>query len=110
MVWDALQLDELKRKFQSAIDSGLFHTFTDEDRVRYERGLHSVIKPGGRYFMLVFSDEEPADWGGPRRISKEEIKGTFSKGWRVDSIERASFEDRLHKAGGRAWLSTITRL
>ncbi len=110
IVWDALGLSELTMKFDSAIDCGLFHTFTNEDRVRYERNLYSVLKPGGRYFMLAFSDDEPTDWGGPRRITKEEIRRTFSKRWKVDSTKKATFEDLFHEVGGKAWLSAITRL
>jgi hypothetical protein len=65
-----------------------------------------VLKQKGRYFMLVFSDEEPG-WGGPRRISKGEIRTTFATGWEVESIEEARFEDRFGRGGARAWLSTI---
>src|SRR3954471_13310221 len=32
---DALTLTALDRRFDSVIDSGLFHVFSDEDRVRY---------------------------------------------------------------------------
>ena len=108
-VWDALRLRELGMQFDCAIDCGFFHTLSDEARVRYKRSLHSVLKEGGVYFMLAFSDEEPS-WGGPRRISKEEIRLTFDAGWRVEPIERARFEDRLGEGGARAWLSTIDRI
>jgi hypothetical protein len=58
--------------------------------------------------MLCFSDEEPTGWGGPRRVSKEEIRTTFKEGWRVDWIRAARFESKFHDDGGRAWLSSIT--
>src|SRR4051794_34658244 len=65
---DALALEGLDRQFDSVIDSGLFHVFSDEDRARYVAGLAHVIKPGGRLFLLCFSDEEPGTQG-PRRVS-----------------------------------------
>src|SRR5215212_5881127 len=36
---DALALSTLERRFDSVIDSGLFHVFSDEDRARYVAGL-----------------------------------------------------------------------
>ncbi len=56
---DALDLTTLDRRFDSVIDSGLFHVFSDEDRPRYVAGLAHVTNPGGRVFLLCFSDEEP---------------------------------------------------
>jgi SAM-dependent methyltransferase len=107
-IWDALRIHELKAQFDCGIDSGFFHTLSDEARVRYARSLCSVLKLKGRYFMLVFSDEEP-DWGGPRRISKGEIRATFTTGWEVESIEEARFEDRFGRGGARSWLATVRR-
>jgi cyclopropane fatty-acyl-phospholipid synthase-like methyltransferase len=108
-VWDALQLSELGRRFDTAIDCGFFHTLSDEDRVIFGRSLGSVLKEGGRYFMLAFSDEEP-DWGGPRRVTKQEIRDAFASGWQVESIHKAKFDDHFHGDGGRAWMSMITRV
>jgi cyclopropane fatty-acyl-phospholipid synthase-like methyltransferase len=107
-VYDALRLGELGLQFDSAIDCGFFHTLPDEGRVLFEVNLRSVLKRGGRYFMLAFSDEEP-DWGGPRRVRKGEIRATFADWWEVESIERASFEDHFHDSGGNAWLSRIRK-
>jgi cyclopropane fatty-acyl-phospholipid synthase-like methyltransferase len=108
-VWDALHLHELGVRFDSAIDSGFFHTLSDQGRVRYQRSLHSALKRGSMYFMLAFSDEEPG-WGGPRRIGEREIRKTFAAGWQVMAIEKARFEDHLGEGGARAWLSTIKRI
>jgi cyclopropane fatty-acyl-phospholipid synthase-like methyltransferase len=59
LVMDALSLKHLPEVFDNVIDSGLFHVFSDEDRRRYVDGLATVLKPGGRLFLLCFSDEEP---------------------------------------------------
>lgn len=109
LVADALYLQALNRRFQTVIDSALFHAFNDEQRVRYEASLAAALEPGGFYYMLVFSDAEPSDWGGPRRISKAEIVQTFSVGWKIHSIESATLETNAHEHGGRAWFSTIER-
>ncbi len=110
IVWDALELPSLGRKFHTAVDSGLFHVFPDPERAAYVASLSGVIHPGGRCLMLCFSDEEPTDWGGPRRVSRKEIQDSFSVGWRVDYIRPARFESTFHADGGRAWLTSATRL
>jgi SAM-dependent methyltransferase len=107
-VADALHLEKLKRKFNTITDCGLFHTFSDEERKRFVRSLLSALEPGGTYIMLCFSDEEPTGWGGPRRVSKDEIRKTFSKGWSVDYIKRARFETSFDSDVGRAWLSSVS--
>jgi ubiquinone/menaquinone biosynthesis C-methylase UbiE len=110
VVADALELASVGRSFDAAIDCGLFHVFSDRERVTFAKSLREVIRPSGVYFMLCFSDREPSDWGGPRRVKKEEILGTFSKVWRVDWIRAARFESQYHDEGGHAWLSSITRI
>jgi ubiquinone/menaquinone biosynthesis C-methylase UbiE len=112
---DALALEGLDRQFDSVIDSGLFHVFSDEDRSRYVAGLAHVIKPGGRLFLICFSDEEPGTQG-PRRVSERELRGSFADGWEIEEIRPARFEvrpdleDRSYSEGGpRAWFSVIRR-
>src|SRR5205807_4584596 len=34
-------------RFDNVLDSGLFHVFSDADRIRYVRGLNTVLNPGG---------------------------------------------------------------
>jgi SAM-dependent methyltransferase len=110
VVADALDLGRLGRRFDAAIDSGLFHVFPDGERAAYVRSLASALRPGGKCFVLCFSDREPTDWGGPRRVSRQEIEDAFSEGWRLDYVRPAGFESRFHDDGGHAWLSSATRL
>jgi cyclopropane fatty-acyl-phospholipid synthase-like methyltransferase len=108
-VWDALDLGSLSERFDTVLDSGLFHVFGDDDRARFVESLASVTEPGARYHLLCFSDRQPGDWG-PRRISQEEIRSSFARGWRVDSIEAATFDVTLDPAGVQAWHAAITRI
>ncbi len=82
---------------------------SDEERERFTRSLNSAIEPGGTYLMLCFSEKEPIDWGGPRRVTMEEIRKTFQEGWKVNYIKDARFETAYHTDGGRGWLSSLTR-
>ena len=109
LVADALRLADLHRQFDAAIDSGLFHVFSDREREAYVESLDAILRPGGRYYMLCFSDKEPAGWGGPRRISKREILNAFSDGWHVNYVRPAKFASAFHDDGGEAWFSKVTK-
>ena len=108
LVWDALRLAELGEHFDTVLDSGLFHVFDDESRATYVEGLGTVLEPGGRIFLCCFSDREPGDWG-PRRISEDDIRAAFERGWDVESILAVQFVTNRTPALAEAWLATITR-
>ena len=107
-VGDALNLGELSQRFDTVTDCGLFHVFGDGGRVVYATSLESVLKKGGTYFMLCFSDKEHTTRGGPRMVSREEIVATFGRGWKVNWIREARFESWLKPDGHFAWLSSVT--
>jgi cyclopropane fatty-acyl-phospholipid synthase-like methyltransferase len=107
LVLNALELASLGEQFDTVLDSGLFHVFDDEDRRSFVDNLGAVIRPGGRYYMICFSERQPGDWG-PRRVTQDEIRAAFADGWRVDSIEPATFDVTIDPNGARAWLASIT--
>src|SRR3989441_11108682 len=107
---NALSLEFKDSVFDNVIDSGLFHTFNDNDRHVYAREIARVLVTGGRYFMLCFSEKEPTEWGGPRRIRKEEIETTFSPLFKINYIRDASFATRFHTNGGKAYLTSATKI
>ncbi|MFQ5574884.1 MAG: class I SAM-dependent methyltransferase [Terriglobia bacterium] len=105
---DALELGALERRFDTFVDSGLFHTLSDEARPVFKSSLEGVAKPGSTYFMLCFSELEPPGWG-PRRVTKEEIRATFGDGWRVNYIRSSAFDSALERDDPvRAWLASLT--
>ena len=105
-VGDALNLPTPERQFDTVIDSGLFHVFSDDERPRFRESLGRVVRRGGTYFLMCFSDQQPGDWG-PRRVTQAEIRAVFGDGWRVNSIEPSAFETTFGDA--QAWLATISR-
>jgi SAM-dependent methyltransferase len=115
LVMNALALKDLPEVFDSAIDCGLFHVFSDDDRRRYVAGLATVVKPGGRLLLLCFSNEEPGTIG-PRRVSRRELETAFAEGWTIESIEPARFEVRtdipnlnFSPGGPKAWVAVVRR-
>lgn len=104
---DALALPCLGMSFDSVIDSGLFHLWSDQERVEFVGNLGAVLVPGGRYFMLCFNERETRD--GPRRVTQAEIRDTFRDGWTIDDIQDTKFETLIHEGGASAWLAIISR-
>ena len=115
LVKDATALGDLGERFCSVIDSGLFHVFSDDDRRRYVRELARVVEPGGRLYLMCFSDEEPGS-EGPRRVSRQELYDAFNNGWDVESLQPTRFdvnpeftEVKFSEGGPKAWFATVRR-
>src|SRR5215469_5178474 len=97
-VKDAMTLELWDKRFATVIDCGLFHVFSDEDRVRYAAGLTHITEPGGRLLLLCFSDEEPGTQG-PRRVSQREIRTVFGDAWTIEEIRARHADVRTDLEG-----------
>ena len=110
----ALELSQLDRQFETVLDCGLFHTFSNENRAKYVEQLASVTKPLGHLLVLCFSDQEPGEQG-PRRVTEQELRDSFADGWTIEDIEQARFVVRptnnmgFTEGGAHAWFATIRR-
>jgi len=107
-VWDALQLDRLRKTFDTVIDSGLFHVFADAERRLYAQSLAEVTASGSDLFILCWSDEEPPG-PGPRRIAEHEIRDAFRSIFATMEISPARFE-KADGTSARAWLARLTKI
>jgi SAM-dependent methyltransferase len=108
---DVLRLGDLGLTFDTVLDSGVFHVFDDEDRVRYVASLAAALRPGGHCYLMCFSDRQPGD-AGPRRVSQDELRAAFGDGWAVTSIEAETFEVNrsvFDFTSAQAWLAVIER-
>ena len=110
-VLDVLRLDTLGQRFDTLVDSGLFHVFDDATRSRYVTAAHAAIRPGGHLHLMCFSDHEPGEWG-PRRVTEDELRTTFGAGWRIVSLEPDRFEINpgVGSTTAEAWLMDVVRL
>ncbi|HSW43393.1 MAG TPA: class I SAM-dependent methyltransferase [Patescibacteria group bacterium] len=111
LVHDALDLAALGCRFDVALDVGLFHTLGDEDRPRYAASLAAAVRPGGRAFVLCWSDRNPFGFG-PRRVTRRELRGAFraAAGWRVEQTVAEVLETRLPAGSVAAWLAQLSRV
>lgn len=94
--------------FETILDCGLFHVLADDQRPAYLAGLARAAHLGTVLHLLCFSDHEPGD-GGPRRITRDDLRATFEPAWNVDRIRSVRLESHYHPDGARAWLATMTR-
>jgi SAM-dependent methyltransferase len=109
LVADALDLAKLRRRFETALDSGLFHAFAPEQRRAYAHSLCEVLSPGGTLHLLCFSDEEPPG-PGPLRIAQHEIGDAFRSMFAITRIRPGRFESLIHPGGAKAWVATLVRI
>jgi SAM-dependent methyltransferase len=125
LVADALDLAKLRRRFETVVDCGLFHTFEPEQRRLYAHSLCEVLSPGGTLHVLCFSDlspdlDRPAErgWGGgeeppgpgPRRIAQHELGDAFRGIFVTSRIRPGRFETTEPGWTPRAWIATLTRI
>lgn len=119
-VADALALGAEPR-FDTIVDSALFHIFGAPERARYVRSLSRACRTGGRVFVLALamSDTEPGF--GPR-ISDTVIRDAFGDGWTLEDLRASRYRvlvdpDNAARSGlpaGQladlpAWLARIRR-
>ena len=107
-VGDARRLASPGEQFDTVLDCGLFHVFADEDREPFVESLGRVVRSGGHYDMLCFSDAEPPGWG-PRRVTQAEIRETFARGWEVETIEPTELHVTIRPEPVRSWFASIRR-
>jgi SAM-dependent methyltransferase len=86
-VADVLQLgDELR--FDTVVDSALFHVFGPADRMAYARSLRRVCRPGALVHILALSDAGPGL--GPQ-ISDTAIREAFTEGWQLEEMRPSRY-------------------
>lgn len=118
-VADAMDLGDEPR-YDTVVDSALFHVFEPADRLAYTGSLHAATRPGGRVHVLALSDAEPGL--GPQ-ISDTAIRDGFRDGWELEELRPSryrvivGYEDaaRLDLPAGEpadmlAWLARARRI
>ena len=86
-VADAMNLPAGPR-YDTILDSALFHIFDDADRPKYVASLHRTVLPGGIVHVLALSDQGRGF--GPQ-VSGETIRDAFGDGWELEALEPATY-------------------
>ncbi|GAB3431903.1 class I SAM-dependent methyltransferase [Flindersiella endophytica] len=89
-VADALTLDGYEGRFDTIVDSALYHCLPDADRPRYANALHRAARPGATLLLLCTSDQAPEGMP-PSRVTREDLRTTLpAAGWQIERLEPAT--------------------
>jgi 2-heptyl-1-hydroxyquinolin-4(1H)-one methyltransferase len=77
-------------RFDTIVDSTLFHSMPVELREGYQRSIVRAAKPGASYVVLVFAKTGEGAPANP--VTEDELRDVVSKYWVIDDIRPA----RIH--------------
>lgn len=107
--FDVRRLAAFGERFDTVLDSLVFHAFEGQARREYVAGLHAVLRPGGRLHVLCYSDQHTGSPHPPHKISRAALGEAFAEGWTVDEIGQTRALSNLAPDGITAWIVTCTR-
>ncbi|MGX9788538.1 class I SAM-dependent methyltransferase [Mycobacterium sp. MMS18-G62] len=78
-------------RFNTIVDSTLFHSLPVEGRDGYLRSVHRAAAPGASFYILVFAKGAfPAELEvKPNEVDEDELRDVVSKYWEIDEIRPA---------------------
>jgi ubiquinone/menaquinone biosynthesis C-methylase UbiE len=86
-VQNFLDLPFADEEFDFVFDMGCFHHVEIEDRTKFIKGVHRVLKNGGIYMLTCFSHKNGPAWN---HFTKEKIIDLFSDYFEIDEIRHIS--------------------
>jgi SAM-dependent methyltransferase len=89
---DITDLTGYDGRFNTVLDSTLFHSLPVEARDGYLQSVHRAAAPGASYFILVFAKGAfPAELETkPNEVDENELREAVSKYWEIDEIRAAA--------------------
>lgn len=92
---DATALTELpEQRFDTVLDSALYHCLDDEQRQLYAAALHRVTAPGARLHLLCFADVD-AGLRFPIAVSQDNLRANLGAHWDIEDIRPGSYTTSL---------------
>ncbi|HZQ30458.1 MAG TPA: class I SAM-dependent methyltransferase [Mycobacterium sp.] len=86
-VADATKLTGYDGRFDTVVDSALYHCLDDDGRRAYATGLHRATRPGARLHIYCFSEANVNGVIAPRPVPEDNIRDTLTgSGWRIDYL------------------------
>ncbi|MFI6206010.1 class I SAM-dependent methyltransferase [Streptomyces sp. NPDC051041] len=90
-VADATSLAGFEGRFDTVLDSALFHTLDADGRRRYAAALHRATRPGAWLDMLCFA-AVPGGMPEPLAVPEQTLRRILTEaGWRVTEVSRAVY-------------------
>jgi SAM-dependent methyltransferase len=86
-VADATKLEGYEGRFDTVLDSALYHCLSEEQRHEYLAALTRATRPGARLHLFAFSTEMPDGFPAPYLISEANLRETVGKDWTIEKLE-----------------------
>ena len=96
-VGDATRLDGFEHRFDTVLDSALYHCLTEEQRRDYVAALYRATRPGARLHLFCFSEEVPPAFPVPFRISERNLRETIGPQWTITRLAPAVYDTSASK-------------
>ena len=89
-------------RFNTIIDSTLFHSLPIEGRDGYQQAVYRAAAPGAAYYILVFAKGAfPAELETkPNEVDEAELRAAVGKYWAIDEIRPAYIHTNAFKIPG----------
>ncbi len=81
-------------RFETIVDSTLFHSIPVEAREGYQQSIVRAAAPGASYYVLVF-DRAGLPNGPANPVTEDELREVVSKYWTIDEIRPARIHANL---------------
>ena len=98
---DVTSLDGFEGRFDTIVDSALYHCLTEEKQRRYAAALHRACRPGARLHLFCFAEEQSGAFPVMQRISERNLRETFGGQWNITSLRQAWYRTALTPEDGR---------
>lgn len=86
-VADATKLDGYEGRFDTVLDSALYHCLSEDERRQYLAALTRATRPGARLHLFCFSQDVLESFPAPYRISEANLRETVGKDWKIERLE-----------------------
>jgi len=94
LVADATSLEGIDDRFDSILDSGLYHCLKPEDRKPYVAALARVGRPGATLHLFSFTSDLPEAF--LVTVGEDTLRGDFVAPWTIESLTRARYQTALN--------------
>ncbi|WP_033295714.1 class I SAM-dependent methyltransferase [Amycolatopsis jejuensis] len=88
---DATRLEGYEGRFDTVLDSALYHCLDEDARHAYVASLVRATKPDAQLHLFCFADTVPDGFPAPSRVSEQNLRETVGPSWTFRTLEQVSY-------------------
>lgn len=89
VVADAASLQGFEDRFDTVLDSMLYHCLDEEMQRSYIAALHRATRPGATLHLFAVPDDQ-AGIPIPHPVNEQSLREAFGRGWRITRLDRTT--------------------